>query len=79
MFSPSSDFRRPLEITFAVPGAFTRFDSGFARREGAEGEWLVAYTEHCGYPVFPFSAVERIDGELRDPERWPAPAPADDT
>lgn len=72
------DFRRPLEITFVVPGAFARFDSGFARREGTEGEWLVAYTEHCGYPVFPFSAVARIDGELRDADRWPGPVPEDD-
>lgn len=63
-------FQRPLVITFEVPGAMARFDAGFARREGAEGEWLVAYTEHCGYPVFPFSAVGRIDGEVRDGDRW---------
>ena len=65
------DFHRPLAITFEVPGAMARFDSGFARREGAKGEWLVAYTEHCGYPVFPFSAIERIDGDVRDGDRWP--------
>jgi hypothetical protein len=67
------DFTRPLVLTFEVPGAVARFDSGFARREGAAGEWLVAYTEHCGYPVFPFSAVSRIDGEVWDAERRPAP------
>ena len=71
------NFTRPLVLTFEVPGAVARFDSGFARREGAAGEWLVAYTEHCGYPVFPFSAVETIDGELRDGDRWPGPAAAE--
>jgi hypothetical protein len=66
----AGDFREPLEITFEVPGAHARFDSGFARREGKEGEWLVAYTEHCGYPVFPWSAVASIAGEQRDAARW---------
>ena len=70
----ADDFRRPLAITFEVPGAMARFDSGVARRAGAKGEWLVAYTEHCGYPVFPFSAVEEIDGDVRDGDRWPQPA-----
>lgn len=69
------DFTRPLVLTFEVPGAIARFDSGFARREGEAGEWLVAYTEHCGYPVFPFSAVAAIEGEERDRDRFPAPQP----
>ena len=65
------DFHRPLVITLNEGTSRASFDSGFARREGARGEWLVAYTEHCGYPVFPASAVSAIEGEERD--HW-APA-----
>jgi hypothetical protein len=67
------DFSEPLAITLNEGTSSARFDSGFARREGAEGEWLVAYTEHCGYPVFPFAAVTAIVGEQRDAERWSTP------
>ena len=56
------DFTRPLVLTFEVPGAVARFDSGFARREGAAGEWLVAH----------------IDGEVWEAERQPAPLTNED-
>jgi len=66
----AADFRGPLAIRLNEGTSAARFDSGFARREGAEGRWLVAYTEHCGYPVFPSSAVTSIAGEERDAGRW---------
>jgi hypothetical protein len=59
------DFKRELVSILFEDNSRCDFEYAFYRYEN---DWLVVYTEHCGYPCFPKNSYIELDGTDRTKE-----------
>ena len=61
----AKDFTRKSVCILFDDNSRCDFEFAFYRHEG---DWLVVYTEHCGYPCFPKNSYIELDGLDRTKE-----------